>query len=133
MEDACYYVAMEKLDTKQFKEKLEKEFERLTGELKTVGRINPSNPADWEARPTEMDIQEADRNEAGDRIEEYETNTGILKELETRYNNVKRALKKIEDGTYGYCEVSGEQIERERLEANPAARTCLKHIDTEQK
>jgi RNA polymerase-binding transcription factor DksA len=124
---------MEKLDTKQFKEKLEKEFERLTGELKTVGRINPSNPADWEARPTEMDIQEADRNEAGDRIEEYETNTGILKELETRYNNVKRALKKIEDGTYGYCEVSGEQIERERLEANPAARTCLKHIDTEQK
>tara|TARA_Y100000310_G_scaffold344730_1_gene459110 strand:- start:10863 stop:11264 length:402 start_codon:yes stop_codon:yes gene_type:complete len=133
VEDACYYVAMEKLDTKQFKEKLEKEFERLTGELKTVGRINPSNPADWEARPTEMDIQEADRNEAGDRIEEYETNTGILKELETRYNNVKRALKKIEDGTYGYCEVSGEQIERERLEANPAARTCLKHIDTEQK
>ena len=34
-------------------------------------------------------------------------------------------------GTYGSCEISGEAIEVERLEANPAARTCKAHIERE--
>ena len=54
-----------------------------------------------------------------------------MKELEIRYNEVKEALKRIEEGTYGICRVSGEQIEPERLEANPAATTCIKHLEAE--
>ena len=78
-----------------------------------------------------MDIQEADRNEAADRIEGYEENTAILKELEIRFNNVTIALKKLDDGAYGFCEKSGAPIEIERLRANPAARTCAKHMNEE--
>jgi RNA polymerase-binding transcription factor DksA len=51
--------------------------------------------------------------------------------LEVRYNEIKSALKKIEEsapGAYGLCEVGGEQIEEDRLEANPAARTCKAHM-----
>lgn len=114
--------------TNHFKEKLEKELENVEGELKSLGRINPSNPNDWEALPPTMDIQRADPNEVADQIEEYEENTGILKELEIRLNEIKVALKKISDNTYGKCEVCGEEIEKERLEANPAARTCVKHM-----
>ena len=121
------------IDTEKFKKRLEDELKLLEEELKSVGRINPSNPKDWEARPGEMDIMEADRNEAADRIEQFEENSGILKELEIRYNNVKRAIKKIEDSVYGVCEISGGQIELDRLEANPAARTCKKHINDEEK
>lgn len=43
--------------------------------------------------------------------------------LQTRLTDVNAALGKIEAGTFGICEVSGEPIEADRLEANPAART----------
>lgn len=119
----------EKIDIAHFETLLKKELGTLEKELKTVGRRNPNNPADWEAKPDAMDVMPADSNEVADAIESYEENTGILKQLEIRYNEVKGALAKIADGTYGVCEVSGEPIESARLEANPAATTCLAHMD----
>ena len=119
------------LDTAKFKGMLEAELKELEGQLEKVGRRNPNNPDDWEAVQGETNVDYADRNEMGDAIEQYEENTGILKELETRYNNVKRALDKIEGGQYGICEISGEPIELDRLEANPAARTCKAHLNDE--
>ncbi|PIR40297.1 MAG: hypothetical protein COV33_00540 [Candidatus Zambryskibacteria bacterium CG10_big_fil_rev_8_21_14_0_10_34_34] len=75
-----------------------------------------------------MNVDSADSNEVADNIEEFESNTAVLKELEIRYNDVKDALTKIEKNEYGMCEVSGEEIEEERLIANPAARTCKAHM-----
>lgn len=117
------------IDFEYFKEKLEKEQERLLSELKTVGRINPDNPNDWEPTPGEKDDGTADPNDFADGIEEYEENTAILKQLEIELNEVKKALQRIEKGTYGICEVSGEPIEKERLEAYPAASKCKKHAE----
>lgn len=113
-----------------YKGKLEEEKATLEKELKTVGRINPDNPKDWEAVPPPMvDGPEPDPNDVADRIEEYEGNAGILKQLEVRYNEVTAALAKIEKGSgYGICQEGGEEIEEERLEANPAATTCKKHM-----
>lgn len=115
---------MEKIDTQHFKEKLEVEFKIVTGELQGIARINPSNPNDWEPIPANMDTLETDKNEVADRIEAFEKNTALVKELEIRFNNIKRALKKIEENKYGICEDTGKQIPLARLEANPAARTC---------
>ena len=117
------------IDLEYFKDKLQKEQERLLAELKTVGRINPDNPEDWEPIPGEKDDGTADKNDFADSIEEYEENTAILKQLEIELNEVKAALQKIEKGSYGVCEVSGDPIEKDRLEAYPAARTCKKHMD----
>ena len=117
------------MDTAKYKKKLEAQKINLENELKTVGRINPDNPLDWEPVPGGNNgTLKADRNEAADKVEQFEENSAILKELEIRYNNVLRALKKIEDGAYGVCEVSGEKIEEDRLEANPSARTCKAHL-----
>lgn len=116
-----------KLDLKYFKEKLEEEKTKLEGELKTVGRINPSNPNDWQAVPSDMEADAADRLEVAESIDLFEENTAILKELETQFNDVKLALKKMEDGKYGICEKDGKPIPVNRLEANPSARTCLDH------
>ena len=115
---------MEQKNITKFKDKLEKELLLLEGELKNVGRRNPSNLADWEAVPPKADIDSADRNEVADEIEHYETNTAILKDLEIKYNEVKDALEKMKKGNYGICEKCGEEIEEDRLNANPAARTC---------
>ncbi|MFA7193679.1 MAG: TraR/DksA C4-type zinc finger protein [Candidatus Paceibacterota bacterium] len=116
------------MNENKFKELLLAEKTRLEAELATVGRKNPENPDDWEATPSFTE-DSADLNEFSDSIDNFETNTAILKQLETQYNDVKDALERIENGTYGVCEVSGEEIEEERLEANPSARTCKEHMN----
>ncbi len=113
---------------KKFEEKLKTEKELLEKELGTIGRRNPENPVDWEAVPADMGEASADENEVADTIEEFEANTAVLKQLEIRYNEVSEALKRMADGTYGKCEVDGEPIEIDRLEANPASKTCKEHM-----
>ena len=49
---------------------------------------------------------------------------GTLKE---QLDDVQRALKKLDDGTYGNCEVDGKPINEARLEAMPATRFCIDH------
>jgi RNA polymerase-binding protein DksA len=39
--------------------------------------------------------------------------------------DIDRALKRIEDGSFGTCERCGKQIPEERLEARPWARLCI--------
>lgn len=118
------------IDIKYFKDKLESELALVKKELEGVGQKNPDNKADWEATPPKnFETDNADENETADKIEEYEENTAVLKELEIRFNDIKDALLKIEKNEYGICEISGEQIEVDRLEANPAARTCKRHME----
>lgn len=116
-----------KIDTKHFKEKLERELAELENDLTTVGRRNPGNPADWEAVPKKMDTLAADEGDVAENIEAYEENTAVLKQLEIRWNEVKAAVQRIDENEYGLCEIDGKPIELERLEANPAATTCLRH------
>jgi len=118
------------IDYEYFKNKLEQEKKLLEEELEKVGRRNPDNLSDWEATPpTDRDSSsQADENVAADNIEAYEDNVAILNTLETRYNDLKSGLDKIKHGVYGRCQVCKEEIEVERLEANPSARTCKKHM-----
>lgn len=118
------------MNTEHFKQRLEEEKTLLIEQLQTVGRVNPSNPGDWEPIPSETS-KESDPNDQADYIENYEENTAILKDLEIRYNNVLGALDRIEKGTYGACAVSGEEIEEDRVEADPAAKTCKAHLEVE--
>jgi RNA polymerase-binding transcription factor DksA len=114
------------MNTDQFKSRLAEEKAKLEAELASVGRKNPSNPADWEPVPQDTELN-ADPNDVATEISGYEDNAGIVKELEVRYNDVLAALKRIEDGSYGVCEAGGEPIEEARLDADPAARTCIAH------
>lgn len=43
------------------------------------------------------------------------------RQLMRRLRSVERALEKIEEGTYGICDATGEQIPKGRLEAVPEA------------
>lgn len=42
---------------------------------------------------------------------------------------VENALSRIENGTYGECEVCGEPIETQRLDALPYATLCMEHAE----
>jgi len=114
-----------------FKTKLEEELREVEKTLESVGRKNPDVKGDWEAEVTDTDTASTEPDEKADKFEEYEENAGILNELEIRWRNIKRALAKFEVGTYGICEVSGKEIEDDRLEVNPSARTCGEHLEKE--
>jgi RNA polymerase-binding transcription factor DksA len=102
----------------------------ITTELETMAIYHPSTD-DWEARFDFESTEEADSDLLGDAAEAAEERIATLALLETRYRNIVRALAKIDAGHYGICEISGEPIEPARLIANPAARTCLAHLDEE--
>ena len=117
------------VNTETYKVRLEKMLSDVTKELEGIGIHNPKVKEDWIATPKGVERSEADPNVGADRSEDWLGERGVLVELEARYNNINHALKKIEDGAYGVCEIGGEDIEEDRIEANPAARTCSAHMN----
>ena len=118
-------------DRAKYKTALETELAEITKQLETLGIHNPQVSEDWIALPVDAVTSEADSNIVADRSEDWQEARGTLVVLETRFNNINRALTKITDGTYGICEIGGEEIETDRLDANAAARTCKDHIEDE--
>ncbi len=119
-----------KPNLQHFKDLLVKEAQVLENELSSIGRKNPDNSTDWEAVATSLDEDNADEFDVADDLEQYENNKAELDALEVQLNNVKSALKKIDEGKYGLCEVCGKEIENDRLEANPSAKTCKEHMNS---
>ena len=115
------------MKTEHFKTKLEEEKMKLESQLGSVGRRNPSVPNDWEQTPSE-DGNEADLVDQADMITSRQNDAAVLDALEARYDTVLNALKRIEKGTFGSCEVCSAEIAPERLEANPSATTCALHM-----
>ena len=116
------------LDKKKIKEKLEKERDMLLEELKDMGKYN-SETKEWEAIPQEQNFPQADQNDMADRFEDFEARSSMLKVLESRLDNIMQALKNLNKESFGKCEVCKKDIEMTRLEVNPAARTCKKHLE----
>lgn len=120
---------MEK-DLNFFKEKLENEKKTLIVEMTELG-VYDHETKTWEpvAVHSPGKEEEADENDLADKFEDYDARSSKLGIFSTRLNDIEDALKKISSGKYGRCEVSGEPIEEARLKANPAARTCEKHMN----
>lgn len=115
------------LDKKKIKEKLESERDMLLEELRDMGKLN-SETGEWEATPEEMESPQSDENDKADRFEDYEARSSMIRTLEPRLNNILKAIKGLGRESFGKCEVCKKDIEIARLEANPAARTCKKHL-----
>lgn len=54
-------------------------------------------------------------------------NRALLSQLREQLAEIERALRKMDDGTYGQCERCGGPIGEARLEAMPATRYCINH------
>jgi DnaK suppressor protein len=53
------------------------------------------------------------------------TDIGVGTSLEATLDRTERALAKLDEGTYGRCDVCGEPIAPKRLQAMPDAVTCV--------
>lgn len=69
----------------------------------------------------EEDFTEHDSGDMSQSIFTREMDATIEGQAERRLEDVERALAKIEEGTYGLSDESGEEIPRGRLEAMPEA------------
>ena len=70
---------------------------------------------------------EGDVADLGSDLLEREQAASIRESVQERLADTIQALERLDAGTYGICEVCGEAIPRERLEARPEARYCVKH------
>ena len=120
-------------DIQYYKKALEDERDKLANELNRLGTKSPSTPNDWDVKAPDIDVMTADENELADRTEEIHIDSIVLDELEARHRNIQHALEKMGKDSFGTCEVCDAQIEADRLDANPAARTCKKHMGEENK
>lgn len=114
------------MNTEYFAQKLAEEKIRLESEMSEIGRKNPLVPDDWEVVPAETG-SEPDSIDQASNVTENEDNAAVLADLEARYDTVLFAQRSIEKGVYGICEVCNEPIEEARLNADPAAMTCIAH------
>lgn len=103
------------------KAKLEERREELMREL-NQDAVQHSGTGDFSARFPDYGDKEED-NAA--EVEDFERNLSMEKNLEVSLFNVDKALRKIEEGTYGLCEKCGNQIDPKRLEAFPSATACM--------
>ncbi len=83
-----------------------------------------------ESRETISNLQEEVRD-VGDEAERATRETENSLELRTRdryrklIKKIDQALMRVDEGEYGYCEETGEEIGLARLEARPIATLCL--------
>jgi RNA polymerase-binding transcription factor DksA len=117
------------IELETFKTLLVNERSTLEQELDKLGRRDSTSGENWDIKIPEMDVLAADENELADMAEELQIDSIVLDELEIRYRLVLAALERMEHGSYGLCEVCGDEIDQERLHANPAAPTCRTHLN----
>jgi RNA polymerase-binding transcription factor DksA len=61
--------------------------------------------------------------DTGSETFEREKDLSILEQLESDLAEIQAALRRVDEGTYGIDELTGEPIAPERLDAVPTART----------
>jgi DnaK suppressor protein len=114
---------MTSIDTSQYRARLLEERERLLNAVDFLERENPGSIADELG-----DIVTSGDNNLGDTataMYDRELDQSLEEGAQQTLIAIDDALRKIELGTYGTCEVCGQQIAPGRLAAIPWARLCI--------
>jgi len=105
----------------ELRAKLEGEKKKLEKELGNIADPTET-PGNFETRFDEIGT---DKDDNATEVEAYADNLAVETSLENQLKEVRDALKRMEDGTYGICEKCNEEIDVERLKIYPAARVCI--------
>jgi DnaK suppressor protein len=109
---------MKKAEVDKYKKKLEEMRYHMTHSLKgSAAEVKqPDDATGYSQHQADQGSDDFDRNIS---IELTSKEFGILRQID-------RALEKINDGTYGICDVSGAEIPKARLDAVPYATMTVK-------
>ncbi len=112
------------IDTSSFKEQLEAERARLSG---AVSSLEQTHRGTLEDELGEVGSGGTD-NHLGDTATatyDRELDEGLEEGAQQTVSEIDAALLRIEDGTFGVCEICGKSIGEERLAAIPWTRYCI--------
>ena len=114
---------MTDIDTSSYRARLLEEQERLLNAVDFLDRENPGSIADELG-----DIITSGDGNLGDTATatyDRELDQSLEEGAQQTLIAIEDALRKIEDGTFGTCEVCGKPIGEARLAAIPWARFCI--------
>lgn len=100
------------IDLDQARKRLERQLAELEGRMARVERdLDEPTDSDSSERAVQMEDDEALEAQAA----------LITREIAS----TRRALERVESGSYGYCVNCGEEISANRLEARPESALCI--------
>lgn len=109
----------ERVDVADARKRLEEELDRVRawadGGFKESERDSLSELSFEDQHPADVATETLER----------ESELSIRQMAEARIAEIGDALARIEDGTYGRCEMCGRPIDESRLAARPSATLCL--------
>jgi RNA polymerase-binding protein DksA len=107
-----------KTKSDRIRSQLEAERNRIQDEL---GQLLAARPLDERREGSPFGKREEEATESM----ELEKRLALENRLKSLLNEVDRALQKVEDKTYGVCDICGRAIDPARMEALPQAIMCL--------
>ena len=114
---------MNRKDLEEFKRLLLRRRAQLSGEVeKLADEALRQNRQDASGDLSSMPIHMADI--ATDNFEK-ELNLDFIQRESAELRDIDEALARIEEGTFGLCQVCGKRIRKSRLRAVPHARLCI--------
>ncbi len=115
---------MEKKILEQFKRELEEKQIKIEQKLASIAQKDPLMKGDYDTRYPKFETQSSD--EEALEVTFYENTLPIEHALELKLAEIKKALERIKNGSYGQCKNCGGIIDERRLKALPETAACLK-------
>ncbi|NLO74020.1 MAG: hypothetical protein GX100_07965 [candidate division WS1 bacterium] len=112
-----------RLDEEKYRQKLLEMREELEQEIRrTEGQSDQREG--FHVNVADEDFDEQGGDAASETVERSRV-MAIVGNLRDMLDSVNEALSKLEQGTYGKCDVCGKQIPKKRLDALPHATMCI--------
>ena len=103
--------------------RLEEERVQLDTQLTTIETDSFASTQSDSSGDVGLDDEPAD---AGTATFEREKDLSIENNVRDLLHKIDRALKRMDDGTYGICDICGKPIEKARVKALPYVDLCIK-------
>lgn len=106
--------------------------EQLEAERETErARLEDAEPIEQDKELHNIARGETGQSQAAENIRQRSERLGTIDHTESRLAKIDHALDRMDEGTYGTCEVCGNAIDEERLRAYPLATRCIDDAEDE--
>lgn len=109
------------------KQVLQEKGRKLQAELEALTGQSASGADEYQLTPPDYGTDE-DENSA--EVATFTTDLSVKEVLESSLRDVRAALERLAQGTYGTCKYCGQPIDERRLRARPASSSCVNCKET---
>ncbi|MBW3658006.1 MAG: TraR/DksA C4-type zinc finger protein [Actinobacteria bacterium] len=103
---------------------------QLEDELATErARLEDAEPIEQDKELHNLARGESGQSQAAENIRQRSERLATIDHTESRAAKIEHALERMDQGSYGTCEVCGRGIGEERLRAYPAATRCIEDAE----